>query len=142
MHRRRPEVRRTGISGSRPAIIVQRVQDWGWDAVLPNGTVVQSWPSAWVKEPGDRWRRKNGEKFSDEALGDAAGLGEVAQAWCNRYNAGGALRERAWRRLQAPGYGPGPQQHTGHVPDHPRHRTGTTSRGKEAEHEDAQAGAA
>ena len=75
------------IARAGTAAIVQRQEDWGWDAVLTDGTVVRSWASG--------WRKVQGTKHSDDALHEAGRLGRIAQAWCRQYNTGGAARARA-----------------------------------------------
>ena len=87
--RRRPDVTSRRRPRGEPAAYMQRVEDWGWDAVLVDGTVVHSWPS--------RWTKLDGAKHTDEVLRDATRLGNIAEAWCRHYNAGGARRERAMR---------------------------------------------
>ena len=91
---RRDVTRRKG-PGSQAAVIAQRHHDWGWDAVLRDGTVVHSWPS--------EWRKSHADRHSDDALKDGGRLGHIAQAWCRRYNTGGAKRERAMREAHGRG---------------------------------------
>ena len=83
-----------------PAVLVQRTHDWGWDAVLGDSTVVQSWPSAWKKIPDTGWGKENGMGHGNGALVDEARLGHIAQTWCRSYNAGGTRRARAGREAE------------------------------------------